>query len=195
MKLFKAKKGIHIPGKKDDTAQLMSIKYTSPEFVYIPLSLKGKDYDLLVKPGDKVKLGQKIAERNKEKGLPLIKHSTVSGEVIGTERKLHTSGMPYVCIKIKNDFKDTLIVGKSFNNIDEVSNQELVDAIHEAGVVGLGGAGFPTVLKYKNTKNIDTIILNGAECEPYITADYRIMLEDTDKLVDGLQILMKVATA
>lgn len=195
MKFFKAKKGIRLPGKKEETIHLPITNYNSPEFVYIPLSLKGNDFEILVKAGDKVKVGQKIAERSETKGLPIVKHATVSGEVIGTERKLHTTGTPYVCIKIKNDFQDTLVDVKPIKNIEDVSREDLLNIIHESGIVGLGGAGFPTALKYKNTKNIDTIILNGAECEPYISADYRIMYEDTDFVFDGLQILMKIAEA
>jgi len=195
MSLFKAKKGIHIPGRKDDTSKLSTIEYISPEYVYIPLSVKGTDFDVFVKPGDKVKLGQKIAQRTKEKGLPLVKHATVSGEVVGNERKLHRTGLPYVSIKIKNDFLDTPIEFTPVSNLDEVDNIQLLTIMQEAGVVGLGGAGFPTFLKYQNTKDVDTIILNGAECEPYITADYRIMIEQTDRVIDGLLIMMKVADA
>ncbi|QVK19144.1 RnfABCDGE type electron transport complex subunit C [Mycoplasmatota bacterium] len=195
MKLFEARKGIHIPGKKDDTSKLSSVKYISPEYVYIPLSAKGSDFEIYVKPGDKVKLGQKIAERTREKGLPLVKHSSVSGEVIGNERKLHRTGLPYVCIKIKNDFQDTPVEFTPISNLDEVDNTKLLEIMRVAGVVGLGGAGFPTFLKYQNTKDIDSIILNGAECEPYITADYRMMTEETDRVIDGLHIMMKVADA
>ena len=193
MKLFKAKKGIHIPGKKDATAYIETVKYTSPEFVYIPLSVKGTDFEIYVKPGDYVKLGQKIAERTKEKGLPLIKHASVSGEVVATERQPHSTGMPYMCIKIKNDFKDTPIDAKPLSSLDD--RKAILHIIHQAGIVGLGGAGFPTELKYSNVKDIDTVILNGAECEPYITADYRIMLENTAEVIDGLVILMKIVDA
>ncbi len=195
MKLFKAKKGIHIPGKKEDTSKLPSVKYISPEYVYIPLSVKGSDFEMFVKPGDQVKLGQQIAKRERDKGLPLVKHATVSGEVVGTERKLHRTGLPYVCIKIKNDFLDTPVEFTPIEDIDKLDNVKLLEIMRESGVVGLGGAGFPTFLKYQNTKDIDTIILNGAECEPYITADYRIILERTDSVIDGLRIMMKVADA
>lgn len=195
MKFFKSKKGIPIPSNKEETKNLMTIEFKSPEYVYIPLSLKGNDFEILVKPGDKVKVGQKIAERKAEKGLPVVKHASVSGEVIGTERKPHPTGVPFVCIKIKNDFHDTFIETNKIENIDEVDNEKLLDIIHEAGIVGLGGAEFPTALKYKDVKNIDTVILNGAECEPYITADYRIMEELTDEVIDGLRILMKVSNA
>lgn len=196
MKLFKAKKGIHIPGKKDDTSKLSSVEFLSPEYVYIPLSVKGTDFDVLVKPGDMVKLGQKIAQRSKEKGLPLVKHASVSGEVVSIkERKVHSTGLPYVCIQIKNDFKDTPVEFTPVSNINKLDNTKLLEIIKEAGIVGLGGAGFPTYLKYENVKDIDTVILNGAECEPYITADYRIMIEETDRIIDGLVILMKLAKA
>jgi len=197
MKLFKANKGIHIPGRKDATALLFSEKFLNPEYVYIPLSAKGTDFDVYVKPGDLVKLGQKIARRTEDKGLPIVKHATVSGEVLSiSERKLHRTGLPYVCIKIKNDFLDTKSEEiQPIHNLDEVDNVKLLEIMRESGLVGLGGSGFPTYLKYKNASNIDTIILNGAECEPYITSDYRIMLEETGRVIDGLLIMMKAASA
>ncbi|HEY8364009.1 MAG TPA: RnfABCDGE type electron transport complex subunit C [Haloplasmataceae bacterium] len=195
MKRFKAKIGIHIPSRKDDIAKLKTVDYLTPEYVYIPLSVKGNDFDIYVNPGDKVKLGQKIAERKKDKGLPIVKHATVSGEVVGQERVLHSSGVPYVCIKIKNDFQDTFIDLNPVEDFESCENEKLVSLIHEAGIIGLGGAGFPTELKYQNIKNIDTVILNGAECEPYITSDYRIMIEDTESVFNGLRILMKIANA
>ncbi len=195
MKLFKANKGIHIPGKKDATAKLSTVKYISPEYIYIPLSVKGTDFEVLAKPGEHVKLGQVIARRAKDKGLPAVLHASVSGEFIGTERKMHQTGLPYVSIKIKNDFLDTPVEFHPVSDINSIENVKLLELIQEAGVVGLGGAGFPTHLKFQNTKDVDTIILNGAECEPYITADYRLMIEDTDKVITGLKIMMKIADA
>jgi len=192
MKLFKAKKGIIIPGKKEDTVKLATVSYTSPEYVYIPLSIKGNDFEVLVKPGDKVKIGQKIAVR--KTGVPLIKHATVSGEVVGTERKMHRTGSPYVCIKIKNDFQEEVMFLEPMD-FEKATKDELIDRIEEAGIVGLGGAGFPTHAKYRDAENIDTVILNGAECEPYLTSDYRVMIEDTYHVVNGLRILMKTAQA
>ncbi|MDF2698562.1 MAG: hypothetical protein K0Q49_118 [Haloplasmataceae bacterium] len=197
MKLFKANKGLHIPGHKNDTSVLHSEKFVTPDFVFIPLSIKGSDFEIYVKPGDKVKLGQKIARRVEAKGLPIVKHATVSGEVVSiTDKKTHRTGLPFVCIKIKNDFLDTLSDEcKPVENLDTLDNTKLWDIMSESGVVGLGGAGFPTYLKYKDKADIDTVILNGAECEPYVTSDYRVMLEETDRVVDGLVIMMKAASA
>lgn len=196
MKLFKANKGIPVPSHKSDTLSLKSVEYLAPEYVYIPLSLKGSDFDIYVKAGDKVKLGQQIARRDEKKGLPIVKHATISGEVVGMERKLHRTGMPYQSIVIKNDFQDTPVEDfKGIENIDSLDNEQLLNIMSESGVVGLGGSGFPTYLKYRSAKNIDTVILNGVECEPYVTSDYRIMMEETNRVIDGLIIMMKAAHA
>jgi Na+-translocating ferredoxin:NAD+ oxidoreductase subunit C len=196
MKLFKANKGIKVPGHKKDTYLSQTEEFLKPEYVYIPLSLRGSDFEVYVKAGDQVKLGQPIARRDEKKGLPIVKHATVSGEVVGMERKTHRTGMPFQSIVIKNDFQDTPYEDfKGVANIDSLDHESLVNLLAENGVVGLGGSGYPTFLKYRDAKNIDTVILNGAECEPYVTADYRVMIEETAKVFDGLTIMMKAAKA
>lgn len=190
------RRGIKIPGMKSATSYSRTVDFLNPEFIYIPTSVKGTDFDVFVEVGDKVTMGQTIARRPKEKGLPITKHSSVSGEVIGFEKKLHRTGLPYNVIKIKNDFKDTYSDDISpVEDIDLLDNVKLAEIISKGGVVGLGGSGFPTAIKFLNTDNIDTIVLNGAECEPYITSDYRIMFERPEKVIDGLYIMMRAAKA
>lgn len=192
---FKAKYGIRIPSKKHDTYYLPTEEFLTPQYVYIPLSLRGNDFDVYVKAGDQVKVGQVIARRDASKGLPIVKHAPVSGEVVGMERKTHRTGAPYQAIVIKNDFQETLCETIKPFDWEKASYLELVDFILESGIVGLGGAGFPTAVKYQTEDTIDTVILNGAECEPYLTADYRMMLEETKDLFTGLKILMKAGRA
>ena len=149
----------------------------------------------IIKVGDTVKTGQKIAEPSGFVSIPM--HSSISGKVKAIERFTHPSGAVVTGIEIESDGKDEwidLIDEKDFISLppDEMKNR-----IAEAGICGMGGAGFPTHVKIsppKDTK-IDTVILNGVECEPYLTADYRIMLEKPEEILNGLKILMKVVGA
>ncbi|ERJ13840.1 RnfABCDGE type electron transport complex subunit C [Haloplasma contractile] len=192
MRHFKPTKGLKISGHKSATIALESEKFVNPEYVYIPLSIKGNDYELLVEEGDKVKLGQKIARKTKGKTLPVVKHATVSGEVVGFAKEFHYSGLPYQCLKIKNDFLDTPSDDFSpIKNIDQMDADQLSEVMAEAGIV----SERLTFVNNEQSKTIDTVILNGSECEPYITADYRTMLEMTESVIDGLTIMMKAAEA
>lgn len=193
MKLLKANKGIHVPLHKEATEHLPVETYLKPEYVYIPMAVKSTDFDVYVKEGDQVKLGQKVAKRTK--GLPLVQHATVSGEVVKIERKANHMGQSVQSIVIKNDFKDTLTDEFQGLDVDKLDNEAISNYLLEGGIVGLGGAGFPTFMKYKGVQNIDTVILNGAECEPYITADYRTMIENAEEMFDGLSIMMKSVKA
>ncbi|MBF1336196.1 MAG: RnfABCDGE type electron transport complex subunit C, partial [Leptotrichia sp.] len=96
---------------------------------------------------------------------------------------------------IENDFKNEEVVPFSYENPDELSAEELVAAIKEIGVLGLGGSGFPTYIKYENAKNIDTVLINAVECEPYLTSDYKIMEKHAKELIDGTHFLMKAGHA
>ena len=136
-----------------------------------------------VKVADKVKVGQKIGEAKGFVSVPV--HSSVSGEVIAVEARLTSGGSQVPCIIIKNDKQDTLFEGIAPKaDIEELSSEEVINIIKEAGIVGMGGAAFPTHVKLSPPpgKLVDTIILNGAECEPYLTADHRLMLEKLEKL-------------
>lgn len=192
MKLLKANKGIRLPQHKYTWDSPIE-DFTKPKRVYIPLAMRKTDFEVYVNPGDQVKLGQKVA---KSKGLPYYHHASVSGTVVGIERATNNQGKPVQAIIIENDFKDTLTDEyKPVENIDALSREEIVERLLEGGFVGLGGAGFPTHLKYQDVENIDTVILNGAECEPYITCDYQAMIEHAAEIVDGLAILLKAVDA
>jgi len=143
--------------------------------------------------GDKVDMGQMIADASGYVSVPCF--SSVSGTVKAIETRPHISGRPSLSIVIENDFEDRLYSGiKSPGKLADLSPKEIVDIIKGAGIVGMGGAAFPTHVKLSPPpeKKIDTLIVNGAECEPYLTADHRIMLEYPGEVVRGLEAVMKV---
>lgn len=146
----------------------------------------------LVKAGDRVLVGQKIAEKGGFISANI--HSSVSGTVKAIEKRLVATGGMVDSIIVENDGMYEEAAPIFSGNPDELSKDEIIKIIEEAGIVGMGGAGFPTNVKLspQNADIIDSIIVNGAECEPYLTSDYRRMVEQTDKLVKGLKIVLKI---
>lgn len=146
----------------------------------------------LAKAGDRVLVGQKIAEKGGFISANI--HSSVSGTVKAIEKRLVATGGMVDSIIVENDGMYEEAAPIFSGNPDELSKDEIIKIIEEAGIVGMGGAGFPTNVKLspKNADIIDSIIVNGAECEPYLTSDYRRMVEQTDKLVKGLKIVLKI---
>ena len=146
----------------------------------------------LVKAGDRVLVGQKIAEKGGFISANI--HSSVSGTVKAIEKRPVATGGMADSIIVENDGMYEEAAPIFSGNPDELSKDEIIKIIEEAGIVGMGGAGFPTNVKLspKNPDIIDSIIVNGAECEPYLTSDYRRMVEQTDKLVKGLKIVLKI---
>jgi electron transport complex protein RnfC len=165
-----------------------------PEKVIIPLQQNiGAPCGVLVKRGDKVLTGQKIGDSDKFVKAPV--HATLSGEVSGVSRVINPpTGDVVETLIITSEGEDNWIELEPSKNLDSLSVEEIIGKIGEAGLVGLGGATFPTHIKLlppKDTK-IDTVILNGCECEPFITSDHRVMLEYGDKVLSGLNIIRKV---
>ncbi len=163
-----------------------------PEIVKIPLSQHiGAPAKEIVQVGDYVKKGQKIGEANGFVSVSV--HASVSGEVIEITNILGLSGKPIRAIVIKNDFKEEEAYGEKYD-YKSLDKDKIVDIIKDAGIVGMGGATFPTHVKISPPpdKKIDTLIINGAECEPFLTADHRLMLEKPEKIVLGIQAIMKV---
>ena len=145
-----------------------------------------------VQKGDHVKVGQVIGEPVGFLGLPV--HASVSGEVIDVSPRPYLGAAPMMCVTIKNDFQDEWVEGvKGYGNVETVDPSLIVPAIKNAGICGMGGASFPTHVKFavKEGQYCDTIILNGAECETFLTADYRLMLETPLRVVDGLRAAMR----
>ena len=142
-----------------------------------------------VKKGDTVLAGQKIADAGGFVSVPL--HASVSGTVKGIEKHLNATGSMVDCIVIEND-QQYQEVEYQEARLEDLTKEEILNRIKEGGVVGMGGAGFPTHVKLapKDPSRIEYILVNGAECEPYITSDYRRMIEEPDKVVKGLQVIL-----
>lgn len=193
MGLLSFKGGIHPPHAKKTTEHKPVVQGVEPKIVTIPMHQHiGAPCDPIVEVGDYVKVGQKIGETTSFVSAPI--HSSVSGTV--KKIQIHgTLGGKSKCIIIESDGLNTLseTVVKQ-GDLDSLDGKEILNIIKEAGIVGMGGAGFPTHVKLSPPpdKKIEFIILNGAECEPYLTADHRLMLESPEKIVHGLKAMMKV---
>jgi electron transport complex protein RnfC len=186
--------GIHPKDSKKYTFD-KSIEFPPlPEKVIIPMSQHiGAPCTPIVKVGDIVKKGQVIGKSDAFMHSPV--HASISGKVIDISEKPHASKGKCISVVIQNDGLDEWINGIPFKrDWEKLESQEIRNIIKEAGIVGLGGATFPTHIKLSPSqdKKVDVFILNAAECEPYLTADYRMMLEYTERIVTGVEIVMKV---
>ena len=161
-----------------------------PDVVKISMSQHiGAPCKPLVQKGDYVKVGQLIGDTDAFVSAPI--HSSVSGTVTGIEEQRSAAGGMDTLVVIETDKKQEVYEGIKVPEAKDLP--EFIKAIRESGLVGLGGASFPTHIKF-NPKNIDevhTLIVNAAECEPFITSDHRLMLEDTEDLIAGCQLIMK----
>ena len=188
------KGGVH-PYDGKELAMDKSIVDLRPEGLMVyPLSQHiGAPAKPLVQKGDRVLLGQKIAEANGFISAPVI--SSVSGTVKAIEKRLTVGGAMVESIVVENDQQYESIPGfGEKRDFHALSREEIVNIVREAGIVGLGGAGFPTFVKLspKEIDKIDLFLVNGAECEPYLTSDYRDMLELPEKLIGGLQVVLSL---
>ncbi|WP_416197682.1 MAG: electron transport complex subunit RsxC [Sporanaerobacter sp.] len=187
------KGGVHVPHNKELTSGIPLKRAKEPEMVVIPLQQHiGAPCEVLVKVGDSVKVGQKIGQAKAFVSAPI--HSSVSGIVKKIAPMVSPVGMTVNCIVIESDGSNELDENiKPKGSLDSLSQKEILEIIKEAGITGMGGAGFPTHVKLSPPpeKKIDTIIINGAECEPYLTSDHRLMVERPEKVVFGLKAIMK----
>lgn len=192
MELRTFKGGIHPPHSKNATETKPVEKADEPKVVTIPLQQHiGAPCQPVVQVGDKVKVGQKIGDTDAFVSAPV--HSSVSGEVKAIKQALTPTGQAE-CIVIESDNKNDVHESVQPNpDIETLSKDEILKIIREAGITGMGGAAFPTHVKLSPPpdKEIDTVILNGAECEPYLTADHRLMLENAEMIVYGMKAMMK----
>lgn len=193
MGLLTFKGGIH-PNDGKSLAKDQPIKDVIPtgKMIY-PLSQHiGAPATAVVAKGDAVLKGQKIAEAGGFVSAPI--YSSVSGKVLALEKHLNPTGNSVDCIVIENDGEYNEVEYSCSKALGELSKEEILNKIGEAGIVGMGGAGFPTRVKLspKEPDKIEYIIANCAECEPYITADYRRMLENTEELVSGMRVVLSL---
>ena len=188
--------GVHPSERKEYSEHIALERFPEPKTLVISMSQHlGAPANPIVQVGDTVKVGQKIGEAAGFISAPV--HSSVSGTVIAVEPRMHaTRGSEVMAVVIESDGKDTLHESvKPNKDLDSLTPDEIIDIVREAGIVGMGGAGFPTCVKLKPAKPVDTILLNGCECEPLLTADHRVLLEFADDIIYGLKAILKTTGA
>ena len=186
-----------IVGKKLDFGKELS-KYNKvntflkPKYIYIPLvSGSDKNITIVAKKGDYVYKGSIVGKSKGNFRIPI--YSSVSGIVLGYEEKSYLDGTKVKCIKIENDFKEqTLSNSRAVNKISKYSKEDFIKVLQECGVIGLGGAGFPTYVKYNTDKKIDTLIVNAVECEPYITSDYVLVNDKLEEVLEAMDAVIEI---
>ena len=181
--------GIHVAGHKS-TAQMSAVKLPLPDSVVIPMAMHiGAPAKPVVKVGDYVKTGQLIGEPGGFVSAPI--YASVSGTVKKIVPMLQFMGATCQAVVIESDGQMTVADTVKAPEITDYAS--FINAVRDSGVVGLGGATFPTAVKLdvKDTSRIQEIIINGAECEGYITSDHRTMLDRTDEVVEGCRLLEK----
>lgn len=193
MFILSGKGKTHLDGQKGLTKDKPILEINAPDSVFVPLVVgQAIDFDVHVEPGDHVSVGTKLATR-KSMYVPL--YSPVSGEVKGIVKRMHATGRLQQHIEIVNDHQYESVKVLDIEDPDSLTSEEIVGAMKELGLVGLGGSGFPSYIKYGNTAAIDTILINGVECEPFITSDHVSMLRDIPCLFDGVEFMKKAANA
>ena len=183
--------GVHPNDMKAATNEKAIEQLAPPAEVVIPMSMHfGAPCTPLVKAGDLVKVGQKIGET---RGLGAPIHASVSGKVKAVEPRPYNMGGNMMAVVIENDFQDTLSEEvQAPANPDALSVEEMVEIVKNAGIVGQGGATFPTHVKISSgLGKVDYVIINAAECEPYITGDHRTCLERPEQVIKGATLLAK----
>lgn len=184
--------GVHPNDKKSLSSEMAIERLPAPKTVVIPMSMHiGAPCKPLVKKGDSVTIGQKIGDNT---GLCVPVHASVSGTVTAVEPRPHPNGTNVMSVVIENDMQDTVCpTVQPREDIQELTAEELIGLIHEAGIAGMGGATFPTDVKISSgMEKLDTIIVNAAECEPYITSDDRLLQETPERVLEGLRILLRI---
>ena len=183
--------GIHPVEGKEASEHKALLRFPAPKTAVFPLSMHlGAPATAIVNVGDKVQVGQKIAEASGFISAPV--HSSVSGTVVAIEDRPHANRGTCPAIVIESDGLGTLHESVKPNKpLDELTPDEVIDIVKNAGIVGMGGAGFPTYVKLKPGKPIEAVLVNACECEPMLTADHRVLLEYADQIIYGLKAVMK----
>lgn len=194
MKVLTFKKGGVHPKENKITKDKKIEFFFDVNEIIVPLHQHtGAPNQPLINVKDKVLMGEKIGDCDAKVSSPV--HSPISGEVVSIENVILPTGKFSLGIKIKNDKEYKLhesVVKRE--NIDSLDKTELLNIIRESGIVGMGGAAFPTHIKLTPPpdKKIEYLIINGAECEPFLTCDYRLMVEESENIVKGIEILMRI---
>ncbi len=188
--------GIHPHDEKHYSKSAPISDFPTPQRVIIHLSQHiGGPSTPIVQVGDEVIKGQKIAEPAGFVSIP--QHASISGKVSKIAKFMHPTGTLSTAIEITSDGSDKMVELTDEQNYMDLSPAQMKERISEAGICGMGGAGFPTIVKLSppEDKPIDVVILNGVECEPFLTSDYRLMLEHATEIISGLKLIMKVVNA
>jgi len=171
------------------TNSLPTIRYVDPEYVYMAVTnARCPQDEVYVKPGDYVKVSEIIGMRKGPFFTQPIT-STVSGEVVGIIKKFHRTGKLVEFIQIRNDKKDVFadsVKERTPEEIAALTREDFIRITHDCGLVGLGGSSFPTYIKFKTEDPIHTICINAVECEPYLSADHRLVLEFPFRILRGI---------
>lgn len=177
--------GHHLNGHKDMSLNCPIEDFLNPQFVYFPIALDGSTFTQLKKVGDDVLMGEPILIKEGRFAYPIL--SSVSGKIVGVTKQWHSSGKMVEMWEIENDGKETPF----YNDVPSISKREdAIEHIKKYGIIGLGGAGFPTYVKYLPTDAAKVVIINAAECEPYITCDYLSIINRAKDLIKGLKFVM-----
>lgn len=195
MRSLTFKGGIHPPEHKDISENCkIENAFPSSKIVSIPVTQGGAPNQPIVKVGDSVSRGQVIAQSDAFMSAPV--HSSVAGTVKKIEMRPVVGNIDVLCIVIEDDGSERTEFMEPLNP-DTCSKEEALKRVKDAGIVGMGGAAFPTHVKLNppKDKKINYVLGNAAECEPYLTIDYRTILESTEKIIDGLHIEMKIVDA
>ncbi len=182
----------HINGHKELTAHNEILSLPKLEKVYIPITMGNAKIEVKVKENDSVKVGDVVALRNDHFYVPVF--ASVSGKVLGIEKRMGSNLKPADHLVIENDGQYTKAEGLSTLSLEEASAEKIIDFMKEKGLVGCGGAGFPTYVKY-NTDKCETLIINAVECEPYITSDAQGMGLNKDLFHLGVKAMFKASKA
>ncbi len=184
----------HIKDTKNLTGLLPAVRYTQPKYVYIAMgNARCPNAELYIKEGDHVFYSQVIGIRHAAFFDQPI-HATCSGTFVGLEKHYHRNGKLTDFIKIENDGLDTIDPTLKMRTPEEIAaltKDDMVEILKNCACVGLGGSSFPTYIKFQTDKPINMILVNGIECEPYITADHRLMLEYPYRVCEGLLYVMQ----
>lgn len=187
--------GIHPPEQKAITSGKPIKHLPLPKQLILPLQQNiGRQGDLLVEVGDKVLKGQALTQSSNPMAVPV--HAPTSGTITAIKKSViaHPSGLSELCLFIDVDGEDTWKKREICQDFSKLSHQDIIKKIADAGITGMGGAGFPTHIKVNTKPDINFLIINAAECEPYITADDLLMCEQSEAIVDGIKILDQLLT-
>ena len=184
--------GLRIPRKKNMSLKEDILNFNKPKYVYIPLiAFHDEDITVLVKKGDYVCKMDEIGRKKGNFKVPI--YSSVSGKVLDIEEHDHISGKKVKCVVIENDFKEKVKdLKETTDKINKFSKEEFIDIVKNAGIVGLGGAGFPTYAKYARDTKIKVLVVNAVECEPYITADAMHIKNHVEELLEAIDAVLTI---